>query len=89
MSINLLFRCSTGEDWYKVMQDTSKSGGICVSGQDCGNGTLSLLFFISFIIIMQYIMLNLFILILVQEMEINYLNHNNALHDFKVYETSF
>lgn len=34
-SINLLFRCSTGEDWYRVWRDTSIDEELCVPGINC------------------------------------------------------
>jgi hypothetical protein len=74
------------------MLDTSKSEIVCIENYDCGNGLnriSSIFFFVSFIIIAQYVMLNLFILILVQELEVNYLNKDNPLHDFKNIEANF
>ncbi|CAD8189628.1 unnamed protein product [Paramecium octaurelia] len=77
-SFELLFRCSTGEDWYKVMFDTMQDG----QGYYC-------IFFIIFIVIQQYIMLNLFILIILDQYEINYFNSDNPLNKFQEYENMF
>ncbi|CAD8085427.1 unnamed protein product [Paramecium sonneborni] len=77
-SFQLLFRCSTGEDWYKVMFDTIQDG----QGYYC-------IFFIIFIVIQQYIMLNLFILIILDQYEINYFNSDNPLNKFQEYENMF
>lgn len=54
-----LFRCSTGEDWYNIMKDCSSNG----SSID------SYLYFISFITITTFIMLNLFIMVIIQNYE--------------------
>lgn len=32
-----LFRCSTGEDWYVIMFDLSKTEDKCTQGKDCGS----------------------------------------------------
>jgi hypothetical protein len=48
----LLFRSSTGEDWYRIMFDVSRTNG------------WNILFFLCFIVIQQFVMLNLFILII-------------------------
>lgn len=49
----LLFVCSTGENWYVVMFDTMKQ----VSGY-------SVWYFVIFVVLVQIIMINLFILII-------------------------
>lgn len=49
----LLFRCTTGEDWYLVMYDVMYSSNY-----------LYCIYFIIFVVIMQRIMLNLFVLII-------------------------
>jgi hypothetical protein len=36
-SIILLFRCTTGEDWYKFMFDHMRTDE-CIKGETCGNG---------------------------------------------------
>ena len=53
-SFSLLFSISTGEDWNRIMYD-------------CGrNNSLAPVFFLSFIMIVSNIMLNLFILVIIQ-----------------------
>ena len=63
-AIIMLFRCSTGEDWNRVMFDLSKTAPNCTEGVDCGS-SYSYLYFISFNIICSLIMLNLFILVII------------------------
>lgn len=67
----LLFRSSTGENWFLVMFDTMADG----NGYYC-------VFWIIFILIQQYIMLNLFVLIVLDQYEINYFNTDNPLNRF-------
>ena len=63
---------ATGEDWYKIMFDTTRSReyGCSDDFRSCGNGNIynwidfGKAFFIFYTIIVQYIMLNLFILVL-------------------------
>ena len=68
-----LFRISTGENWHRIMFDTTRDKSYnCIEGDSCGSSNyfnllvLNVFYFISFIIIAQYTMLNLFILILMQ-----------------------
>ncbi|CAD8210431.1 unnamed protein product [Paramecium octaurelia] len=77
-SFEILFQCSTGEDWHKIMFDTMRGG----QEYNC-------VFFILFIIIQQYIMLNLFILIILDQYEINYFNSDNPLNKFQEFENIF
>lgn len=65
------------------MIDTSKTGDLCVKGIDCGT-IYSIPFFITFVIFIKYVMLSLFILILVNELETNYLSGNNPLKNFEI-----
>ena len=62
----LLFRCSTGEDWYKIMFDCTRTTD-CVSEDGTNNcGTsFGFLFFLSFVMICTFVMLNLFVLIII------------------------
>jgi len=55
-AIVLLFSCATGENWYQVMFDCYKLSG----------AISSIIFYIFFIVIVRFIMLNLFILIILE-----------------------
>lgn len=59
----LLFRCSTGEDWYKVMFDTTRLEPYCTPNVNCGS-PYYIFFFIVYIVMIQFIMLQLFILVI-------------------------
>ena len=66
-SFVLLFALSTGEDWNKVMYDCAreKEDG-CVEGINCGNKFFSFTVFLLMILVCSYVMLNLFILVIIQ-----------------------
>jgi len=67
MAMLMLFRMSTGEDWNYVMFDCSreeKDG--CIPGRTCGNKITAMIYFISFILICTDVMLNLFVLVILQ-----------------------
>ena len=65
-SFSLLFSISTGEDWNRIMYDTMNVGPGCVPGKTCGS-PIAPVFFLSFIMIVSNIMLNLFILVILQQ----------------------
>jgi len=65
-----LFALSTGEDWNKVMFDCSRrselnGGNGCTEGLNCGTNW-SFVFHTMLIVICTYVMLNLFILVIIQ-----------------------
>ncbi|EGR28449.1 hypothetical protein IMG5_174880, partial [Ichthyophthirius multifiliis] len=82
-----LFRARTGEDWYKIMLDLSKTTD-CTEGKDCGT-YFSFIYFISFILIACFIMLNLFILIIIQYFEDYHMKDDNPLQAFNEYLDTF
>ena len=67
-----LFRCVTGENWPDIMNDVQSSGGVIISSA----------YFIGFVMVCTFIMLNLFILILIGFVENNYMNKENNLDKF-------
>jgi hypothetical protein len=64
-SFFLVFATTTGEDWNKVMFDVGKTGDECVKGIDCGSPAAKP-YFIILVLANTYIMLNLFILVIIQ-----------------------
>jgi hypothetical protein len=54
-----LFRCTTGEDWYKIMFECGKAQGM----------VLAETYFLSFMILVVFVMLNLFIMVIIQSYE--------------------
>ena len=65
-SFSLLFSISTGEDWNRIMYDCMDTGPDCIPGKTCGSGNAPI-FYLSFIMIVSNIMLNLFILVITQK----------------------
>lgn len=65
MSLMIMLRMSTGEDWPSVMFDCMNTRDDCEPGVNCGTGWAPI-FYLVFVIIQQYIMINLFILIILQ-----------------------
>ena len=63
-SFLLLFSISTGEDWNRIMYDCLHTLPDCIPGETCGN-SLASVYFISFIVLITYVMLNLFILVII------------------------
>jgi len=76
-----LFRASTGEDWFVFMFDVGRNEEEgCISGETCGTSKgVALLYFLSFIMICSFIMLNLFILIIIDFFEAYNLKEDNPL----------
>ena len=74
----ILLRISTGEDWPTIMYDTMNTGADCIPGKTCGV-SFSPVFFILFQLICFYVMLNLFVLIILQQFELYYLPQDNIL----------
>ena len=81
-SFSLLFSISTGEDWNRIMYDTMNTGPGCIPGKTCGS-TIAPVFFLSFIMIVSNIMLNLFILVIIQQFSKYYLEDDNPLSRFE------
>ena len=78
-----MIRMSTGEDWIYIMYDCMRTEtDNCIPGKNCGINYAPV-FFIPYIMITQFIMLNLFIMVIIQQFEIYYLQEDNVLERFK------
>ena len=63
----LLFALSTGEDWNAIMFDCSRTEADgCIKGETCGLAPYSYWYFYIMVLVCAYIMLNLFILVIIQ-----------------------
>lgn len=87
-SLVMMLRLSTGEDWPVVMFDCMNEDADCIPGVNCGTIWASA-FYLIFVVIQQYIMVNLFILIILQQFDLYYLPNDNVLDRFKVDVTLF
>lgn len=81
-SLILMIRCSTGEDWNYIMWDTMNTSDTCIPNYNCGTAWAPV-YFLSYGIIMQYTMVNMFILIILQQFDLYYLPDDNVLDRFK------
>lgn len=78
-SFLLLFSISTGEDWNRIMWDTTRTEEDgCVEGINCG-AKAHIIYFLAFILIATHIMLNLFILVILQQFDKYYLPTENVI----------
>jgi hypothetical protein len=87
-SMMMMLRLSTGEDWPIVMYDLMNTKDDCIPEVNCGTAWAPL-FFIMFVLIQQYIMVDLFVLIILQQFDLYYLPDDNVLDRFKNDVTSF
>lgn len=79
----LVFALSTGEDWNKVMFDCTrtKEDG-CIQGINCGH-YVAYIYFMMLVLVCSHVMLNLFILVIIQQFEKYYLPKENMITKFK------
>jgi len=77
----LLFAIATGEDWNKLMYDCVDTPPDCVEGETCGT-SLAAAYYIMFILVITHIMLNLFILVIIQQFETYYVADDNPIKTF-------
>ena len=78
----LLFAISTGEEWNILMHDCSRMPPNCEPGVTCGN-MFAWLYYTVFIILVTHIMLNLFILVIIEQFDKYYLDAENPLQTFQ------
>jgi hypothetical protein len=64
------------------MFDTMNTDSDCIKGETCGTN-IAPLYFISFIVICSFVMLNLFILVIIQQFDQYYLAEDNVLAKFE------
>lgn len=72
MAMILLFRCSTGENWYVIMEDLYPTQGQILSN----------IYFISFITITSFVMFNLFTMVILQNYDDYMSNPDSVLKNF-------
>lgn len=83
-SFLLLYAISTGEDWNKIMFDCSRTAEDgCIEGEDCGASPFSYWYFYIMVLACSHIMLNLFILVIIQQFEKYYLQGESMITLFK------
>lgn len=80
-SILSLFVYSTGENWPNMMYDCGRTSD-CVDGVNCGSD-FSVFFFLTFTMMATTVMLNLFVLIILNDFEAYNLKDDNPVELFK------
>lgn len=78
----LLFAISTGEDWNRIMFDCIDTPPDCIEGETCGT-SLTPVYYIIFQMLVSQVMLNLFILVIIQQFETYYVSEDNPLEQFR------
>jgi len=78
----LCFQIATGENWDRIMFDCARTSYDCAAGINCGKW-YAYAYFICFKIVVTYIMLNLFVLVVLQLFEKYFLEDDNAVSVFK------
>lgn len=78
--LNLL-RLTAGEDWSDLMYDTMNHSKSCIPGKSCGS-SWNFLFFVVFLLVIRLILFNIFVLIVVQQFEENYICSDNPLQHY-------
>ena len=73
-SFMTLFRMSTGEDWYKIMYDSTRGPENGCQQASCSGNGFYIIYFIIFEILTANVMLQLFVLVLMEAIENNYIN---------------
>jgi len=84
----LLFAVSTGEDWNLIMFDCGRTPPDCIPKRTCGN-IFAKLYFYALVLVCSHVMLNLFILVIIQQFETYYLPKENMIVKFKQDLNSF
>lgn len=64
------------------MYDYSRDSSYGCTSSSCGDYAITIVYYIIFVLMQQYIMLNLFILVLMQNFEENYINTDNPIQNF-------
>ncbi len=82
LAMMLCLKMATGEDWNLFMFDCARTSADCVAGLGCGN-VYAYIYFISFKIIVTFIMLNLFVLVVLQLFEKYFIESENIVSAFK------
>eukprot|EP00818_Percolomonas_sp_WS_P004657 CAMPEP_0117436504 /NCGR_PEP_ID=MMETSP0759-20121206/1040_1 /TAXON_ID=63605 /ORGANISM="Percolomonas cosmopolitus, Strain WS" /LENGTH=1762 /DNA_ID=CAMNT_0005228103 /DNA_START=105 /DNA_END=5393 /DNA_ORIENTATION=- len=77
-SILLMIRISTSEDWNGIMRDCMNTEN-CV-GNECGNPWLAVPFFVSYVIICTFVIMNLFVAVILDNFETQMRFEDSALN---------
>ncbi len=82
LAMILCLKISTGEDWNLFMFDCARTTTDCTAGLGCGDA-MAYVYFLTFKLVVTFIMLNLFILIVLQLFDKFFINTENIISKFK------
>ena len=83
MAMLMVIKISTGEDWNYTMYDTMRtSEDNCIPDVTCGF-TYSPVYFVPYMFLSSFIMLELFVLVIIEQFYTYYLNDDNVINTFK------
>ncbi|CAK68274.1 unnamed protein product (macronuclear) [Paramecium tetraurelia] len=77
-----LFKCASGDDWRTIMTDTMQHNPLCQEDPKyCGSPT-NQLYFILFMLLSNYVLLNLFVLGLIEQFEQFFQMQNSQIQTY-------
>jgi hypothetical protein len=80
----LLIAVSTGESWPIYMMDCSRTPSEdCIAGVTCGVPPWSYVYFYTMVLVISYVMLNLFVLVIIEQFNKYYLPKENTISKFQ------
>jgi hypothetical protein len=82
LAMILCLKIATGEDWNKFMFDCARTSTKCAAGLGCGN-PVAYVYFLSFKLVVSFIMLNLFVLVVLQLFEKYFIETGNMVSKFR------
>lgn len=88
-SLQLLFICTTGENWYVYMYESMIPGYVQCTTSDSCTSPVNLLFWLIYIFFSQKVFMEMLVLIVLDQFESNYINENNPLGIFALLEDDF
>lgn len=81
-SFQLIFILATGENWNYFMYDCMNTPPNCVPGKTCGT-SFAPVYWLTYVMVVQNVMLNLFILVIIDQFEKYYMAEDNPISKFK------
>lgn len=88
-SLQLLFICTTGENWYVYMYESMFPGYVQCTTPDSCTSPFNLVFWLIYIFFSQKVFMEMLVLIVLDQFESNYINENNPLGIFALLEDDF
>lgn len=87
-AIVLILKLSSGEDSNTIMYECARVTNDCVAGIGCGYW-YSYIYFISFKIVINFVMLNLFVLVVLHFFDKHFISESHNVNEFKMNYDAF